>query len=243
MIVANGIDIKRGRLGCLLASGAFFLMMTGSADAQMSSTNCMVMGGGLISCNTMDMGHQSNSDGGAELGKGIGRLIASVGEKNFRKKIGGMLADGDCQGAARYAYEKGRLELGASITAACQQARQPAALSTTNQGQQPQINPNEIESALVRVARGAKTPMEMFEDTTISKVDAIGNQLVLTALVDRKGASITENGRMRIVRDICASSSALLKAGAVVRIDFYQKGERNGRAFDTVMATRRECGV
>lgn len=243
MKVANWINIGRGWPGCFLASCLFFLATTGSADAQMSSTNCMVMGGGLISCNTIDMGHQPNSDGGAELGKGIGRLIASVGEKNFRKKIGRMLANGDCQGAARYAYEKGRLELGASITAACQAARPPRANSAANQSQQVQIDPAEIESTLVRIAQGAKTPTAMFEDTTISKVDAIGNQLVLTAMVDREGASITESGRTRIVRDICVSSSALLKAGAVVRIDFYHKSERTGRAFDTVIATRRECGV
>jgi len=37
----------------------------------------------------------------------------------FRMKVGKMLADGDCQGAARFAFENGQLELGQSITATC----------------------------------------------------------------------------------------------------------------------------
>ncbi len=38
----------------------------------------------------------------------------------FRMKVGKMLADGDCQGATRLAFENGQLELGQSITATCQ---------------------------------------------------------------------------------------------------------------------------
>ena len=39
----------------------------------------------------------------------------------FRMKVGQMLADGDCQGAAHLAFERGQLELGQSISATCQQ--------------------------------------------------------------------------------------------------------------------------
>lgn len=40
-------------------------------------------------------------------------------ERLFRMKVGKLLADGDCQGAARLALESGRLELGQSITGTC----------------------------------------------------------------------------------------------------------------------------
>lgn len=40
-------------------------------------------------------------------------------EQAFRMKVGKMLADGDCQGAARMTLESGRLELGQKILATC----------------------------------------------------------------------------------------------------------------------------
>ncbi|HEX4197451.1 MAG TPA: hypothetical protein VHZ26_08415 [Caulobacteraceae bacterium] len=46
-------------------------------------------------------------------------------EHVFRTKVGKMLADGDCQGAARMALERGRLELGQSIMAGCGPTARP----------------------------------------------------------------------------------------------------------------------
>lgn len=40
-------------------------------------------------------------------------------EHVFRMQVGKLLADGDCQGAARMAFESGQLELGQSIMATC----------------------------------------------------------------------------------------------------------------------------
>lgn len=208
----------------------------------MTSTNCMAHGN-MLNCTSIggDSGTSQYDDGGRALGEGIGTLIASIGEKNFRKKVGKMLADGDCQGASRYAYEKGRLELGSSIAQACRPA--PVAAAPAASSNQVVIAPAELEATLIRVAQNAKTPMEIFDQTTVSKVEAVGSQLVLTALVDRKGATITESGRQTIVRDICASSGPLLQAGATVRINFFESGARNARAFDSVVATRGQCGV
>lgn len=228
--------------GCGVVGGLVLLATQNSAHAQMTSTNCMVSGN-MVNCTSIGGGNSDYQydDGGRALGEGIGTLIASIGEKNFRKKIGKMLADGDCQPASRYAYEKGRLELGSSIAQACRPAPPVAAPAASNN--QIVISPAELESALVRVAENAKTPMEIFEQTTVSKVDAVGSHLIMTALVDRKGATITESGRQRIIRDICQSSGPLLQAGATVRIDFFERNATKGRAIDTVVATRRECGV
>lgn len=102
--------------------GSLLVMVAASqASAQTSSSNCMALGGGLVHCNTTTMGggRGYNEDGGAALGRGIASLITRNRERSLRKRIGKLLADGDCQGAANYAYQKGRLELGAAIADAC----------------------------------------------------------------------------------------------------------------------------
>lgn len=112
---------KRIALGTsVLILGTFAPVGPSRASAQ-SSTNCMVMGGGLVHCDTMGMGtmRQPSPDGGAALGRGIRALIERSKENSLRKKLGKMVADGDCQGAARLAYEKGRLEWGSAITQTC----------------------------------------------------------------------------------------------------------------------------
>jgi hypothetical protein len=50
----------------------------------------------------------------------VRKLFTGKRERLFRKKIGEMLANGDCQAAARYAFKDGRLELGAAIAQSCQ---------------------------------------------------------------------------------------------------------------------------
>ena len=103
------------------------------AHAQMSTSNCIAIGPNLVHCDTMDMGPTANAspqagpNGGEELGRGLGILITRTRENNFRKRVGKLLADGDCQSAARMAFESGRLELGQSIMAACHPDSAPAA--------------------------------------------------------------------------------------------------------------------
>lgn len=223
--------------GALIALS--FLLMP-SSNAQLTSTNCMVTGN-MLNCTSI--GGQSGNDqndSGRILGEGIGSLIANIGEKNFRKKIGRMLADGDCESASKYAYQKGRLELGSSIASHC---RRPPSTATTAplQAPAPEISPLELEQALAHVAQTAKTPMEVFEKTTVSKVEARGKELLMTALVDQAGASLTESGRMRMTRAICEASAPLLKAGATIRVDFFEKSK--SKSFDTLVTTRRDCFI
>jgi len=111
---------------CPLVLGLAIALWGGCALAQ-STTNCMAMGPTMVHCDTMNMAPpytpntapQASSDGGEELGRGLARLIVRTREDAFRKRLGKMLADGDCQGAARAAFESGRLELGQSIKATC----------------------------------------------------------------------------------------------------------------------------
>jgi hypothetical protein len=196
----------------------------------------------MVHCDTMDMGGTGQSaydpsyENGAALGRGIGALIARSRESSFKKKVGSMLAAGDCEGAAQFALEKGRLELGTSIAQACRPQKQLA--STSNQSV---AGPNEIESQLRRMAANTKTPVKLDEVTTVSKVEAIGSQLLLTAVVDTKDAKISDAARSKLINDICAykSSPPLLRAGASIRIVYFESG---GRQIGAAMATREECG-
>lgn len=106
-----------------------------------------------------------------------------------------------------------------------------------------QIAPVDLDVELASAVRTMKTPMEFMEKTTVSNVRSDGNNLVLTALVDQKGAAVTENGRRQIIRKLCATNPLLLKAGATVRIDLFERAAARGPAFDTVTATRRDCGI
>jgi putative hemolysin len=89
-----------------------------------SSTNCMAMGPNMAHCDTIGGQSQprapqanASDNGGSWLDD-----LMPWREGNFRKKIGKMIAAGDCQGAAKLAYEKGRLELGAQIAKTCSPA-------------------------------------------------------------------------------------------------------------------------
>ena len=68
----------------------------------------------------VSLAHQGRHGRVERLCEALAKLIVDHREKAFRMKVGKMLADGDCRGAARLALESGRLELGQSIIAACQ---------------------------------------------------------------------------------------------------------------------------
>lgn len=61
----------------------------------------------------------TGDDGGAVLAAGIVRLISRVREGGFRKKLDRLIADGDCQGAARYAQQKERWEAVGQVARLC----------------------------------------------------------------------------------------------------------------------------
>lgn len=220
--------------------GLLSLSCATDAMAQMSSSNCMAMGGGMIQCNTMDMstgGYNQAPDSGAALGQGIGALIARAREDSFKKKIGTMLSNGDCQGAAKYALEKGRIELGSQIAQVCQ----PATPQVAQRGPV-QLSANELPAALQRIATNAKTPFALDELTTVTKIEAIGTQLLLNATIDAVDVQMTTDARSAVVNDICAFDgvSTLMRSGASVRLIYTEK---SGRSIGSVMANRQDCGI
>jgi len=112
--------------GAIVVCGAFTAIGGSAAHAQMSTSNCIAMGPNMVHCDTLDMTPPASApptypsqDGQVILGKAVRNLIFGDREKAFRMKVGKMIADGDCQGAARLALESGELELGQSIMAGC----------------------------------------------------------------------------------------------------------------------------
>ena len=114
---------------CACSFGFAVTLWGGEAAAQ-STSNCIAMGPTMIHCDTTDTGSNDSSqprDGA--IGR-IGRYIANAREDALRKRVGKLLADGDCQGAARMALEDGALELGQSISSTCHQPQPIAALAS-----------------------------------------------------------------------------------------------------------------
>lgn len=103
--------------------------------------------------------------------------------------------------------------------------------------------PVDLPAEVARTARDTSTPLAFMDKTTVSKIEAQGDRLVLTALVDQKGAILTDNGRRQLVRQICETNGPLLSAGATVHLDLFEKDQAKGPAFGSVTATRRDCMI
>lgn len=103
--------------------------------------------------------------------------------------------------------------------------------------------PVDLPAEVARTARDTSTPLAFMDKTTVSKIEAQGDRLVLTASVDQKGAILTESGRRQLVRKICETNGSLLGAGATVHLDLFEKGQAKGPAFGSVTATRRDCMI
>ncbi len=157
-------------------------------NGAMSSSNCMNMGGGMATCNTMDMSQPQRtypmpdisrpSVGGSNTMRMIADLIARSNERSFQKKIGKLVAKGDCPGAAKLALNKGRLELVNQINSACLSnnganvTRLETGKGTVGASEKDQIaNPLPLEE-LVRnniAKENAALPIALDGVTTISK--------------------------------------------------------------------------
>ena len=240
--------------GLVSAHALALLFIATEATAQTST--CMAMGGGMVhcdhlgggwtdcnavgsmaTCQTMGVpneGQAQSSDDGAALGKGIGSLISSIRERSFRKKVGGMLAAGDCEGAAKYAFEKGRLELGSEIQRSCRSS----AYSTATP--RPVASTIPLPQALQQIANRAPTPTDVDPNTTVTNVQADGSQLTFNVVVKDK-ALFNDQWRGNWVRQICdpAGFGRMMQQGATVRTNFENQSHR---ALGVMTVTSGQCG-
>ena len=241
-----------------------------------SSTNCTAMGSSTSNCTTMPMGQPQIAPPTPDMSRPqtdetalnfIDDLVARSQERSFQKKVGQMLAAGDCQGAANVAFAKGRFDLSNEIRRSCAPKPSPGGAETLTAEQfmagqpAPTFDPSKPFNDNPAAPRGASqdaelanrvrlaaakanaaTPMALDSITTISKVEAIGTQILLTANVNATGGSITAPMRSKVTNELCANQASppLLKAGASIRIKYF---ETNGSELGSVMVTREECGL
>ncbi|MCE7795575.1 hypothetical protein LWE61_03280 [Sphingobium sufflavum] len=218
----------------------------------MSSSNCMNVGGGMAKCNTMDMSQPQRANPMPDMSRPqtngtttsfIGGLIGQSRERSFQKKVGQMLAAGDCIEASTFAHAHGHEAQSDQILRSCR-FNQPAAANTEAAPRQGVAQPIPLTERLrlAAVTANAATPIALDEITTVSKVEAIGSQILLTATVNATGTTISEPFRSKVQNRLCADQSApaLLTAGASIRIKYF---EPNGKEIGSVMVTRNECGL
>lgn len=212
-------------LTAALSALFFAAFFSPAANAQMTTCNAV---GNTMNC--MTYGNNGNADNsGPSAAEGIGNLIASIGEKNFKKKIGRMLADGDCQGAIRYAYEKGRLELAESIKRSC---GQPQAYQAQNT----------LPGVLNQIATNIRTPIAVDERTKITSVDAVGTQLLMMATIDDDMTQLPTALDQQLMKQFCTDEDLvpLYQYGASVRTIYHN---RSGAEIGTILATKSRCMI
>jgi hypothetical protein len=246
------------RKAAVLGLAAF--CSSGTVLAQ--TTNCMDLGGGMVHCDTigsggsastncMGMGQMATcqttqsrtggySDSGTALGQGLGQFISSIRERSIRARIGKLLSDGDCAGAYRYALEKGRLELGQAIQRSCAPAATPKSPPTTAVANSPAA-PLDVEGVVARAASLAKVPSPIGHGFTVTRVEAVGKQLLLTAVSDGS-APFDADVRREMINETCAQGNfaPYLRAGATIRT-VYLDGA--GTQLGAVLVTAQECGA
>jgi hypothetical protein len=195
-----------------------------------SSTDCMRIGSDMATCNTIGGATNAQSyDSGAILGQGLGSLIASMQEKSFRKKVGKMMAEGDCEGAANYALTKGRLEIGTSIKAYCAQQLGGAAQNLP------------VEARIAQIASQAQTGVEAAPNLWITNVEARGRQLVLSAENRVEKPSFTLSDKEKLIEEFCVPQfEQIFREGGSVRADFYTAG---GIRYASAGVDAEACGL
>lgn len=104
---------------CICISG--FVLVVAPTKALSGTITCMGIGPNMMSCDTPLTAAElkAQSEAAEQFGRSIGEAIIRAREGAFRKRVGKLLANGDCQGATRLAFESGRLELGQSISENC----------------------------------------------------------------------------------------------------------------------------
>ena len=216
-----------------------------SGQSLAQTTTCMNLGGGLVACDTPSprgnvhtqcISHGTivscNSTGGSQGfeddGSGDGSVVSfiqGINERKIRKRVGEFLAAGDCQGAARYAFEKGRIEFGQAILDRCQP------VSATPRHTPPTNLPyNELVPMIARAAETYAPGFRIGGDLVVNSFRADGGTLRLSTNLDPASNPTT------VVRMVCENPGlhSVLAHGGSVSIDFEPK---------PIDVSRSDCGL
>lgn len=260
--------LRSGIVLFALALGFAVLFPASKAEAQ--TTNCMAMGGGMAHCTTMgSSGGMSNTDcmamgpdmatcntiggGGSTSGGAVGSPVdlyrMLFGDKT-RKQIGKLLAQGDCEGAAKYAFDHNRLEFGLKIQQSCRSsdARTYTALSrapASGKGLAPaQQAPGTLYETVDYLARNASVPFTADTQAgtvAVTKIEAFNTQLRMNVQVNDPQATLAAMAAPANLQVICADPnfSKVLRLGGSIRLTFVRK---SGAMLGTATETGQLCG-
>lgn len=191
--------------------------------------------GGFLSCNgpgghstvMIDQGYnaQEAQQGQAILGETVVDFIRGINNRKVEKRVGEMLANGDCVGASQYAFEKGRLEIGQAIAERC------ARLSATPRRVAPQNLPYEELASLVKRAADAFQPgFDLGEGVIVQNFEADGGTLKVVANID------PASNPQGVTRIVCqnAGMQTVYGRGATVAVPVGNQ---------EVRVTREDCGI
>lgn len=213
-----------------------------SSQAFAQSTTCMNLGGGLITCDTAQpqgnvrtecMQHGTitscNSTGGSNQGTAAGGSVLSfiegINERKFNKRVGEMLAAGDCIGAANYAFAKGRLEVGQAIADRCRPA--PSAQQSSRPTNLPY---SELAPMIARAASAYPPGFVIGDSLVVNSFRADGGTLRLSTNLD------PASNRSAVIGLVCRNPGmqAVLVHGGSISIDL--KG-------GTIDISRGDCNL
>ncbi len=153
---------------CMAMGGGMVHCDNMGTNGSTSSTNCTSMGGGTATCNTMEMGQPQRSSPTPDMSRPqtngtalnfVGDLVARSQERSFQKKVGQMLAAGDCIGTSTFAHAHGHEAQSDQILRSCQ-FNQPAP-STAGTASQRGTARNYIRAVAQRVDVISKTDVRI----------------------------------------------------------------------------------
>jgi hypothetical protein len=138
---------------CCFFLGLIVGLGGGEAVAQSTST-CMAVGPNIVDCTTTGGSNSTVVEApytqwAYERDKRIRENIHELFTGD-RKKVGAMIANGNCQGALKYALERGQFDLAQSIKPLCQAKEPPqniAMVSPSNSQPEPGSPPNQIPAS------------------------------------------------------------------------------------------------
>lgn len=123
LLVAHGAIAQTS--DCIRLGGGMVHCDSIGPNGSMSSTNCIGASGAMVHCDTTDLSSNRraqdgtpNANDGSSLSF-VGDLIARSQERSFQRKVGQLMASGDCNGAAVFALSKGRYDMSDQIRRSC----------------------------------------------------------------------------------------------------------------------------
>jgi len=103
------------------------------------------------------------------------------------------------------------------------------------------IRSNGLEETLRLMAADAQLPVSLDDVTTLTRIEAVGQQLQRTYVVELEGTKLTKEFRSQIRKNICAWPLffPILEAGGSIKEVYVEK---TGRTVGSATVTGQECG-